>query len=169
MPLLSMATVFTVTTTKMLYSKVLAILALTLGASATPLAGRPFKFGVTFDNARTVYLTETGEATESADRAMTCTLNSDSIACGSVQGSFSFNEMHPFSGALKPSASASQNRGWSIAEDGAITWSPDGSTVAFSRAVNDKAAKKVYAEACSILGHLDASQFVPGVAKAYYV
>jgi hypothetical protein len=137
-----------------------------ISAAATPLAAKSFKFGVTFGT-RTLFITESGEASPNKADGVDCVLNADKIACGKSQGAFNFNELHPFGGAMKPTVGASPNQGWSIGTDNAITWKPAFTKVAFSLSSLDS-ANKVFAEACSVNGHPDGMFFTAGTAKAYY-
>jgi hypothetical protein len=67
-----------------------------------------------------------------------------------------------------PTASAPNNKDWSILPNGTISWkTPEGKDVHFSTKVG--AGNKVFAEICSTYGHPDGKGFVPGTAKAYFV
>jgi hypothetical protein len=140
---------------------------------AAPLAqSKPFKFGVTISG-RTLYLTETTDATETKANGVDCFLteisaNNNKISCGKNNQGFTLIEAHPANGAMKPVANATPNRGWSIGSDNVITWKTDGGQKVHFSTFALGSAKQVYAEMCSTKGHGDGVLFSPGVAKAYF-
>jgi hypothetical protein len=72
------------------------------------------------------------------------------------------------SSPLVPSVRATNNKNWSVAEDGTLSWkTASGKDVHFSK--KPFSGNKIYAEICSTYGHPDGKLFQPGEPKAYFV
>jgi hypothetical protein len=135
-------------------------------AVASPTAqDKSFKIGVTFSG-KTLYLTESGSAATDLSKGMDCKLSGDKISCGSKGQGLTYGDMHT-AVVLTPTASAPNNKGWSIGSDHTIAWKTSvGKDVHFS--IKTPGSNQIYAEICSTYGHPDGKMFTPGTAKAYY-
>ena len=61
---------------------------------ASDASDKPFKFGVTFKDGRTLYVTDSETATENIADAVQCNIASGKLACGKNQGGFPNNPGH---------------------------------------------------------------------------
>jgi hypothetical protein len=128
--------------------------------SSSEAADKPFKFGVTFKDGKTLYVTASETASENIADAVECNIASGKLACGKNQGGVPNNSVHNTK-PMMPTAGITTKV--NIDSNGVITASGQN----FS--IMGAGTKKLIMEPCSAKGHGDGFMFTPGVAKAYYV